>query len=280
MKGTGIEDDKHLIVAVGASGADGLRDMRDLLSGLPEGLSATILCTLHRPPDRESELAWVLRRRSKMEVKIASNGERLRRGCCYIGMPAQHLTLTTGRRVYLLPHIKQHRGKTVDLLFNSVATHAKRNGIGVVLAGSLGDGSQGLQSIKLAGGAVFARSTRDTDLKGMPANAVARAGPLHLVDEIDNLARGIVRRCELDQYRLVQQPAIVNVAGLVGQCPGDHGPTQANRLELRDREFVNAINPTRPESEHQRAEFRAEATDRGRYGQPAHQENGTVHRLR
>jgi two-component system chemotaxis response regulator CheB len=46
----------------------------------------------------------------------------------------------------------KHRNRTVDILFNSVAAHARGGVIGVVLSGSLDDGSRGLAAIAHAGG--------------------------------------------------------------------------------------------------------------------------------
>jgi hypothetical protein len=37
----------------------------------------------------------------------------------------------------------KHRNRTVDILFHSVAAHARGRGIGVVLSGPLDDGSRG-----------------------------------------------------------------------------------------------------------------------------------------
>jgi two-component system chemotaxis response regulator CheB len=228
-----MEDEKHLIVGVGASGSSGLRDMRELISRLPERLPATILCTLHRPPDLESALALVLQRQSNMEIKIASNGEGLRLGCCYIGLPARHLTLAARRRAHLVPHLRAHRGKTVDLLFDTIAAHAGDSGMGIVLAGSLGDGSRGIRAIKLAGGAVFARATPDSALLDMPARAVAHGGPLHLVGEIAELAREIVRRCGAkDRDPALQQASPDEESN--GAIDGDQG-SESDPLELKDR---------------------------------------------
>ena len=82
-----MDNGKHFVVAVGASGADGLQDMCNFLSELPKKLSATILCTLHRPPDKQSSLAEVLQRASTLEIIIPSDGESLRPGRRYIGLP-------------------------------------------------------------------------------------------------------------------------------------------------------------------------------------------------
>jgi two-component system, chemotaxis family, protein-glutamate methylesterase/glutaminase len=227
MAGTDMDNQEHFVLAVGASGSDGLQDMCDLLAEIPERLSATILCTLHRPPDRKSYLHEVLQRRSKVEVRIASDGERLKLGCCYIGLPAQPLTLTNLRRALLIPISSENRARTVDLLFSSVAAHAAGSGLGVVLAGSLSDGSRGIEAIKRAAGAVFARAPWDTAVMGMPAHAIARAGPLHLVAAVPDLAREIVRRCGLAHRLPDQQPASADSVELLEPAGFQRRPRRA-----------------------------------------------------
>lgn len=192
-----MTDNKHFVVAVGASGSNGLQEMCSLLSELPETLSATLMCILHRAPERESNLARVLQRGSKFEVRIASDGENLLRGRCYIGLPDRHLTLESAQRACLIPHRQELRGKTVDLLFDSVAAHAGDAGIGVVLSGSLSDGSWGIQAIKGAGGAGLVCRPRDNAIMDMPAYAIARAAPPDFVGSVLGLAKEIIGRCRV-----------------------------------------------------------------------------------
>jgi two-component system chemotaxis response regulator CheB len=72
---------------------------------------------------------------------IASESKRLDVGKVYIGEPAQHLTLTANTFGKLTDDpARAYGGRTVDLLFNSVAAHAGKRIIGVVLSGSLDDG--------------------------------------------------------------------------------------------------------------------------------------------
>lgn len=80
-------------IAIGASGSDGLDDIKALLAGLPDPLSAIVLVALHRPWDRLSHLRDILARASHLPVVIAVDGDRLQLGTCYIGEPAEHLTL-------------------------------------------------------------------------------------------------------------------------------------------------------------------------------------------
>jgi CheB methylesterase len=85
--------DLPYIIAIGASGGEGLQDMVDLLNVLPKPLAAIVMLVLHRPVDRISHLQAVLSRRSGLHVIVASEAERKEMGTCYIGEPDGHLTL-------------------------------------------------------------------------------------------------------------------------------------------------------------------------------------------
>jgi chemotaxis response regulator CheB len=68
--------------------------------------------------------------------------------------------------------IDRYRNQSVDLLFNSVASRAKKRFIGVVLRGSLSDGSQGLAAIHCADGATMVLGFQGVAAEGMPLNAI------------------------------------------------------------------------------------------------------------
>jgi two-component system, chemotaxis family, protein-glutamate methylesterase/glutaminase len=60
-----------------------------------------------------------------MPVIIAAHSERLEVGAVYIGEPSEHLTLATRSFGELLDDPERHYGgRTVDVLFKSVAAHA------------------------------------------------------------------------------------------------------------------------------------------------------------
>lgn len=201
MQMSGHALDHCTVVAVGGSGSQGLRDMQDLLLALPADLLATVLLTLHRPVDRASNLASVLQRSSRLPVEIAAQGRLLRPGVCYVGEPSRHLALGAPGRVRLVDDERRfHRNATVDLLFGSVAEHAGRQAIGVVLSGCLADGSRGLAAISQAGGIGMARVPCAHAVGDMPRNAIARAGPLSLIDTAANLGREIARRSAANDH--------------------------------------------------------------------------------
>jgi two-component system chemotaxis response regulator CheB len=76
----------------------------------------------------------------------------------------------------------------VDLLFGSVAEHGSEAATGIVLSGSLSDGSKGLAAIKAAGGITMARQPCETALSDMARNAIRIAGPLDQVRRPQRLA--------------------------------------------------------------------------------------------
>ncbi len=162
------------MVAIGASGGEGLADIKTLLAARPGDLAAVVLVVLHRPSDQISHLREVLSQTSQMPVLVADDDERFRVGCCYIGEPDAHLSLAARSRVRLVEGADhRHRGRTVDLLFKSIADHARSRGVGVVLSGSLDDGSRGLEAIADAGGATMVLTRDGVTEPGMPRNADA-----------------------------------------------------------------------------------------------------------
>jgi chemotaxis response regulator CheB len=149
-------DEGPYFVALGASGGEGLSDLVRLLECLSESFPAVVLAVLHRPSDRISHLRQVLTKRSALPVVIADEDQEFRIGRCYIGEPAAHLSLAERSRVRLIEGANdKYRNQSVDLLFKSIAEHARKRSIGVVLRGSLADGSRGLAAIHSANGATM-----------------------------------------------------------------------------------------------------------------------------
>lgn len=179
-------------VAVGASGAEGLCDIKALLQTLPPSLPAVVLIVLHRPWDRLSHLHEVLTRDSNLPIVIAAQGERFEPGMAYIGEPADHLTLAARSSAEIVddPH-RLHGNRTVDLLFRSVAAHGGHKMIGVILSGSLDDGSRGLAAIHAAGGLTMVLTPDNQPGLGMPENAIAYDGPIDVIGSPHDIAAAI-----------------------------------------------------------------------------------------
>ncbi|HEX8109288.1 MAG TPA: chemotaxis protein CheB [Kofleriaceae bacterium] len=184
--------DPPWFVAIGASGADGLVDLCALLGALPAGLNAAFLVVLHRGWGVSSSLCKILARAGPHRVVVARPGIRLEPGRVYIGEPSRHLVL--GRRSdseVIDDPDRIHGGRTVDLLFHSVAGCAGARTIGVVLSGGLDDGSRGLAAIHQAGGRAMVVQAHSELGSGMPTHAMARVSGVNLVGTPSELAREI-----------------------------------------------------------------------------------------
>jgi len=177
-----------LFVAIGASGSEGLSDISELLEQWPESGLAVALVVLHRASDQVSYLREMLQKKSRLPIVIAGEGEQLLPGSCYIGEPAAALTLSEQGHARLVSASGNRlRNRTIDELFISVAAHAKQRSIGVILSGSLDDGSRGMAAIHHAGGLTM---VLDPGMKarGMQQNAIDFDGPISFVGSAAQIA--------------------------------------------------------------------------------------------
>lgn len=185
--------DAHWFVAIGASGSEGLGDIVELLDALAKPVRAVVMVVLHRPRDRISHLQQVLARRCGMPVAIAGEGERFVPGTCYIGEPDSHLTVMGREHAHLIQGAQDRlRNRTIDTLFHSLAACAGSQAIGIVLSGSLDDGSRGLAAIHAAHGLTMVLDP-GAKPRGMQQNAIDHDGPISFVGTAAEIARTVDR---------------------------------------------------------------------------------------
>ena len=184
------------IIAVGASGCQGLRDLQELLRALPLNLPAAILVVLHRPWSGPTYLQDVLAEACPLPIVVPTRGDRFEVGTVYIGEPAAHLTLAATRIAEIIDDpYRRYANRTVDLLFKSVAAWTNKQKIGVVLSGELDDGSRGLAAIHTAGGMTMVLTPAQLPQRGMPENAISYNGPIDLIGNPCQIAEGICAAC-------------------------------------------------------------------------------------
>ncbi|MFI6044174.1 chemotaxis protein CheB [Nocardia sp. NPDC051321] len=161
----------HLIVA-GAS-AGGVEALRDFVAGLPEDLPAAVLVVLHMPAGAASALAAILRRSGTLPTLTAEDGMRLTAGVVYVAVPDHHLLVSNER--ILLSHGPTENGRRpgINQLFRSAAITWGPRTIGVVLSGSLDDGTAGLSLIKAHGGLAVVQDPEEAVYRSMPDSALA-----------------------------------------------------------------------------------------------------------
>lgn len=156
---------------MGAS-AGGVEALSAVVGDLPKSLAAPVCIVLHIPFDSPTLLPAILARRTNLEVVPAVDGTKLKNGTIYVAQPDRHLIVDHGIvRLPRGPRENRHR-PAIDTLFRSAAITYGSGAIGVVLTGSLDDGTAGLQAIKQRGGMAIVQDPRDSLYSSMPQSAI------------------------------------------------------------------------------------------------------------
>jgi two-component system chemotaxis response regulator CheB len=168
------------VVVVGAS-AGGVEALAELARGLPADLPAAIFVVLHLPADVRSNLPQILVRAGTLPAAHAVDGGTIHPSRIYVAPPNRHLILE-GDHMHLSvgPRINNVR-PSIDVLFRSAARAFGPRVVGVVLSGTLDDGTLGLDAIRLRGGIVVVQDPAEARFSGMPRSAIERIDPDYVV---------------------------------------------------------------------------------------------------
>jgi two-component system chemotaxis response regulator CheB len=170
----------HDIVVIGAS-AGGLDAVTNVVRTLPSNLNAAVFIVIHTSPEGPGLLPDILGRLGTLPVTAAQDRERIVPGHIYVAPLDFHLLLGDGR-VRLSHGPREHRFRpAVDPLFRSAAEHYGARVIGVVLSGSLADGTHGLMLIKSRGGVAIAQDPDEALFPDMPRSAIERVKVDHVL---------------------------------------------------------------------------------------------------
>jgi two-component system, chemotaxis family, protein-glutamate methylesterase/glutaminase len=159
------------IVVIGAS-AGGVPALKQLVAGLPADFAGSLLVVVHISPEAHSELAAILARAGALPAVPAEDGLEIAPGTIYTAPPDRHLLVEAGRmRVIRGPRENRHR-PAIDPLFRSAAWAHGPRVVGVVLSGSLDDGTAGLWAIKSCGGITVVQEPAEAEHPEMPTHAL------------------------------------------------------------------------------------------------------------
>ncbi|HEV8164959.1 MAG TPA: chemotaxis protein CheB, partial [Actinomycetota bacterium] len=135
-------------------------------------------CTCRRPA---AALPDILTRHGPLPASHAKDGEPIEQRRIYVAPPDHHLLLRAGH-VHLArgPRENGHR-PAVDPLFRSAAWEYATRVAGVVLSGTLDDGTAGLLAIKSRGGVAIVQHPEEALYPGMPNNAIEHVEVDHVL---------------------------------------------------------------------------------------------------
>jgi two-component system CheB/CheR fusion protein len=232
-----------LVVAVGAS-AGGLEAFVELVRHLPADAGAAIVLMQHLSAERESLLAEILQKSSKIPVRLIEEGLELARNVIHVAPALFDVGVENDVFTTSAKPARHGRNMPIDRLFEAIAEQYGTRAVGVVLSGTLSDGALGLRAIKAAGGMTFAQDAETAAFAEMPRAAVAGGG----VDRVlspERIAREIVRISKHPYMREPDRPAAESADAL----EGDETDTAAWRKLfhiLRTETGVDFVNYRRP----------------------------------
>jgi two-component system chemotaxis response regulator CheB len=178
------------VIGIAAS-AGGLAALSTLVGALKPDLNAAILILQHLSPGHPSQLASILSRRTRLEVKEAARHDRLRQGAILTAPPGLHLLVSPDGIVSFShrPAVNFVR-PAADRLFESLARSFGPRAIAVILTGTGRDGAKGAQIVKQAGGIVIVQDEATSEFFGMPGAAI-RAGEVDRILPLVGIAAAL-----------------------------------------------------------------------------------------
>jgi len=216
----------HDIIVVGAS-AGGVELALALVAQLPDDLPAAVFIAIHISPSAESVLPQLLRRRTKLRVAHAHNGDRIEHGRIYVAPPDRHLTVRRGRvELTMGPRENGHR-PAVDTLFRSAAQSYGARVIGVVLSGNLDDGTAGAIEIHRGGGVVIAQNPSEALYPSMPQSVIDVAG----ADHVASVAGIAILLSDLSRTPVLEEEPVMSLRDGESNERDSHAPRPSTGAE-------------------------------------------------
>ncbi|AKG24715.1 histidine kinase [Calothrix sp. 336/3] len=160
------------VVGIGAS-AGGLEAFTQLLSHLPVDTGMAFVLVQHLDPKQKSLLSEILSRVTQMPVCEVHDGIEVEANHVYVIPPNTRMTIAQGVLCLTAREKAPKISMSIDGFFSSLAEERGTKAIGVILSGGDGDGSRGLEAIKVAGGITFAQSGDSAQVNSMPNTAIA-----------------------------------------------------------------------------------------------------------
>jgi two-component system chemotaxis response regulator CheB len=182
------------VIAIGAS-TGGTKAIEVVLSGMPVSSPGTVIVQ-HMPENFTSSFAKRLNDLCQMEVREAKDHDPVIPGVALIAPGNHHMLLYRSGGSYLVkikdgPMVHYQR-PSVDVLFQSVATCAGKNAVGVILTGMGADGAKGLLAMKKSGAYTLAQNEESCVVFGMPKEAI-KMGAADKIVGLTEVSRSIIQ---------------------------------------------------------------------------------------
>ena len=177
------------VIAIGAS-TGGTEAIKEVLVNLRADCPGIVIAQ-HIPPVFSRSFAERMNQCSPLIVSEASDGEQVRPGHAYVAPGGRHLEVVRDGARYRCrlsdkEPVNRHK-PSVDVLFDSAASSAGKNSIGVILTGMGKDGALGLKRMRDSGAITIAQDEDSSIVWGMPGSAV-KVGSVDKIIPLQHIA--------------------------------------------------------------------------------------------
>jgi two-component system, chemotaxis family, protein-glutamate methylesterase/glutaminase len=163
------EKSKSIRFLVIGSSTGGPNALQKILERLPEHFPVPVICIQHISDGFIQSLVTWLNQSSKLKVKIMEEEEIPIPGKVYFPKDHRHLVVSSEGRLKESREISTNgHTPSINIGFQSFATHYGSSTLGVILTGMGDDGANGLLSIKNKGGRTIGESAETCVVYGMP----------------------------------------------------------------------------------------------------------------
>ena len=175
------------IVAIAVS-TGGPQALEQILPCLPADFPTGIIIVQHIAERFSKELAKWLDEKSKMTVREAGNGDRIKPGVVLFAPGGLHLVVEKDGSVRLSKEPKELVNiPSADVMLESVAKVYGPKALGIIMTGMGSDGAKGVAAIKESGGMTIAQDEKSSMVFGMNKVAI-ESGSIDRIVSLPNIA--------------------------------------------------------------------------------------------
>ena len=183
------------VLVIGAS-TGGTQALELVLRQFPANAPGTVIVQ-HMPAGFTRTFSERLNSICAVEVREAKDGDTVIPGRVLIAPGNFHMMVKRSGAQYYVevkegPLVGRHR-PSVDVLFNSAATHLGKNAVGLMLTGMGKDGAQGMKKMSEAGAFNIAQDEDTCVVYGMPKAAVD-VGAVDISLPLDKIATAMIKQ--------------------------------------------------------------------------------------
>jgi two-component system CheB/CheR fusion protein len=199
-QGSAVEAASFPIVGIGSS-AGGLETFEQFFHACPADSGMAFVLVQHLNPDFESQLAEILQRSTTMPVIFALDQIAVEADHVYIIPPNREMSIFNGVLQLSVLDQAHGRSKTINVFLRSLAEDKAEGAIGIILSGTLSDGTLGLGAIRDAGGICMVQEPSTAKWSEMPQSAITSGYAPNIlpVEEMPSMLLKLTRQSAFPQ---------------------------------------------------------------------------------